>query len=313
MEYRSLNFFSSRLSAISDLHRGILWTVCSGFVFVTVGVLIKLMDSGLPAIQSAFLRYVFGVIIILPLLHRVQFKNLGKFVLGLHLLRSVFHGFAVMLWFFAMATIPLAEVTAIAYSLPIYTTIGAALVLKEKIRVRRILAVVAGFAGTLIILRPGLVEISPGSLAQVTAAMGFACSFLIAKKLVAIESPANILFMLTLGCGAVLMPAALAVWVTPSLFDTLILFLIACLATFGHYSITNALMAAPLSATQPFIFVQMIWALGFGYMLFGEVPDVWVIAGGLVIIASTTYLAHRESVAQKKSRSQSQPSSFHAG
>ena len=273
--------------------------ILSGFIFVTVGVLIKLMDSGLPAIQSAFLRYVFGMIIILPLSRRIQLRGIAKPILGLYFLRAIFHGFSVMLWFFAMFTIPLAEVTAIAYSTPIYTTIGAVLVFKEKIRIRRVMAVVVGFVGTLVILRPGIVGISLGSLAQVAAAIGFAGSFLMAKKLVSVESPVNILFMLTAGCGLALMPAALVVWVTPSLADTVILFIIASLATLGHHSITQALIAAPLTATQPFIFVQMIWAIGFGYLLFDETPDVWVIFGGFVIIASTTYLAHRENVVRK--------------
>jgi len=289
-----------------DMTRGILWMILSGFMFVTVGVLVKLMDSGLPAIQSAFLRYVFGMIIILPLFRRIQFSGIRKPILGVYLLRAILHGFSVMLWFFAMATIPLAEVTAIAYSTPIYTTIGAVLVFKEKIRIRRVMAVVIGFVGTLVILRPGVVEISLGSLAQVAAAIGFAGSFIMAKKLVSVESPVNILFMLTAGCGIALMPAALAVWVTPSLTDTIILFIIASLATLGHHSITQALIAAPLSATQPFIFVQMIWAIGFGYLLFHEIPDIWVIFGGFIIIASTTYLAHRENVARKKSKPQEQ-------
>lgn len=295
-----LNPVRASILAMPEMMRGILWMIFSGFMFVLVGVLIKLMESGLPAIQSAFLRYVFGLIIILPLFRRIQWNTITRPILGLYSLRSIFHGFAVMLWFFAMATIPLAEVTAIAYSLPIYTTIGAVLVFKEKIRIRRIMAVVIGFIGTLIILRPGLVEISLGSLAQVAAAIGFAGSFLIAKKLVSVEAPTNILFMLTAGCGLALLPAALAVWVTPSLTDTIILIIIASLATLGHHSITKALIAAPLTATQPFIFVQMIWAIGFGYILFDETPDIWVIVGGFTIIASTTYLAHREIVAQKK-------------
>ena len=278
--------------------------ILSGFMFVTVGVLIKLMDSGLPAIQSAFLRYVFGMIIILPLFHRIQLKSMARPILVLYFLRAIIHGFAVMLWFLAMATIPLAEVTAISYSTPIYTTIGAVLVFKEKIRIRRVMAVAVGFAGTLVILRPGLVEISLGSLAQVAAAIGFASSFLMAKKLVSVESSVNIIFMLTAGCGLALMPAALAVWVTPSLNDVIILFVIASLATLGHHSITKALIAAPLTATQPFIFVQMIWAIGFGYLLFDETPDIWVILGGFIIIASTTYLAHRENVARKKNQHQ---------
>ncbi|MXZ81379.1 MAG: DMT family transporter [Gammaproteobacteria bacterium] len=289
-----------------ELIRGILWMVFSGFLFVTVGVLIKLMESGVPAIQGAFIRYVFGMIIVLPLIPRIRLKQVKRHVYGLYVSRALVHGIAVMLWFFAMATIPLAEVTAIAYSTPIYTTIGAVLVFREHIRIRRVMAVVAGFVGTLIILRPGFLEISMGSLAQVGAAMGFAASFLIAKKLVSIENPYNILFMLTAGCGLALLPGALAVWVTPSLADLVLLFFVACLATLGHYAINKALIAAPLTATQPFIFMQMIWAIGFGYLLFGEIPDVWVIAGGLVILASITYLAHRENASARKQKGKDQ-------
>ena len=127
------------------------------------------------------------------------------------------HGLGVMLWFFAMARIPIAEVTAIGYTAPIFTTIGAALFLGETVRARRVVAVVIGFVGTLVILRPGIVDISIGAMAQLGAAPLFAASFLLAKKLTDTESPSSIIAYLSVFVTIALLPPAILVWRTPTL------------------------------------------------------------------------------------------------
>ena len=176
------------------------------------------------------------------------------------------------------------------------------MIFHEQVRARRVIAIAAGFIGTLIILRPGFHSIEAGSLAQLIAAFFFAGSFLLAKRMTQSESSGDILVMLSIFCTLALMPGAIYYWREPTLSEIGWLALVAMFATAGHYAITRAIAAAPLTVTQPLSFLQLIWAIVFGYWLFDEVPDKWVIAGGLVIVAAVSYLAHREARAARLNR-----------
>ncbi len=244
--------------------------------------------------QAAFIRYAFGIVLIAPVLLRMFAAGVRPSRLGLHMLRGVAHGIAVMLWFFAMARIPIAQVTAIGFTAPVFTTIGAALYLGEHLFARRIAAVVVSFLGTLVILRPGAVAIELGAVAQLVAAPLFACSFLIAKKLTETESSASIVAYMSVFVTLALLPPALLVWRTPTLTELGWLFVTAVFATAGHYTLTRAMQAMELTVLQPFSFLQLVWATLLGFYAFSEVPDIWTLTGGAIIVASVTYIAHRE-------------------
>jgi drug/metabolite transporter (DMT)-like permease len=284
---------------------GCLWMVAGGLLFVAVTVLVRHLGSDLPAVEAAFIRYLIGVVLLLPMIWRMRWRGIRPGSFRLYLLRGVVHGAAVMLWFFAMARIPLAEVTAIGYSAPVFTALGAVLIFGEQIRARRMLAIAAGFIGTLIILRPGFQAIDSGSLAQLVASFCFAGSFLLAKKMTQREHSGDILVMLTIFCTLALLPGAVYYWRQPSLSEIGWLALVAVFATAGHYAITRAIAHAPLTVTQPLSFLQLIWAILFGYWLFDEIPDSWVVFGALIIVAAVSYLAHREARAARHSRLQS--------
>jgi drug/metabolite transporter (DMT)-like permease len=207
-----------------------------------------------------------------------------------------------MLWFFAMARIPLSEVTAIGFSTPVFTALGAILIFREQVRARRIMAIAAGFIGTLIILRPGFTSIEAGSLAQLIAAFFFAGSFLLTKRMTQSESSEDILVMLSIFCTLALLPGALYFWREPTWLEIAWLALVALFATAGHYAITRAIAAAPLTVTQPLSFMQLIWAIGIGYWVFDEVPDNWVIIGASIIVGAVSYLTHREAQAARRSK-----------
>ncbi len=279
--------------------------VAGGLLFVAVTVLVRHLGSDLPAVQAAFIRYLAGFFLLLPALWRMRWRGLRPGSMKLYLLRGVVHAVAVMLWFFAMARIPLAEVTAIGFSAPIFTALGAVLIFREQVRARRWFAIAVGFVGTLVILRPGFQTIEAGSLAQLIAAFFFAGSFLLAKQMTKHESSLDILVMLTIFCTLSLLPGAIYFWRQPTLVELGWLGLVAVFATLGHYAITRAIAQAPLTVTQPLSFLQLVWAIIFGYWLFDEVPDRWVIFGGLMIIAAISYIAHREARAVRKSRIQS--------
>ena len=268
----------------------------SGLLFVAVTVIVRHLGTDMPAVEAAFIRYVFGLIFLIPMIMKFPWRELNRNILTLYSLRGLAHGAAVMLWFYAMARIPIAEVTAVGYTTPIFTAVGAVLLFRERIHARRLGAILVGFIGMLIILRPGLEVIQAGSLAQVTAALFFAVSYLFTKKLTYSESPAQILVMLSIVCTLVLLPGALMQWRDPTATELFWLALTALFATCGHYAMTRSFAAASLTVTQPFSFLQLVWAVIFGYLLFGEIPDIWVIIGGMIIVCAVTYLTYRESV-----------------
>jgi drug/metabolite transporter (DMT)-like permease len=191
-------------------------------------------------------------------------------------------------------------VTAMNYLSPVYVTIGAALFLGERLALRRIAAIVLALIGTAIILRPGFREISTGHLAMLITAIVFAGSYLTAKIMADEVKPTVVVAMLSIFVTIGLAPFAFAVWVTPSLSDLGLLFCIACFATAGHYTMTLAFAAAPVTVTQPVTFLQLIWAVLLGAVVFGEPVDIWVVFGGVLILASVTFISWREAALRKK-------------
>lgn len=286
------------LTQNNPLH-GILWMLAAGISFVGVTGIVRHLGTELPAAEAAFLRFAFGVLFLSPSLVMAlktrqvwaQWRLIG--------LRGALHTVAVVLWFFAMARIPLAEVTAIGYLNPIVVTIGAALFLGEKLAARRLLAIGVAMIGALVILRPGLRAIMPGHLAQLGAALCFGLSYLVAKRL-SDKFPAGALVallsaMVTLG----LAPLAFAVWVRPEPAQVGWLALVAVFATLGHYCMARAFAAAPLAVTQPVIFLQLVWASLLGGLVFGEAVDPFVLLGGGLIIAAISYMTWREAVLRR--------------
>jgi drug/metabolite transporter (DMT)-like permease len=279
---------------------GIWWMLVTGLLFVGVTGVVRHLGTDMNPMQAAFIRYAFGVVLIAPVLLRMYGSGTRPSRVGLHLLRGITHGTAVMLWFFAMARIPIAQVTAIGFTTPIFTAIGAAIYLGEHLHARRIAAILVSFLGTLIIIRPGAVSIELGALAQLAAAPLFACSFLVAKKLTETESSASIVAYMSIFVTLALLPPALMVWRTPTFTELGWLFVTAIFATAGHYTLTLAMQAMELTVLQPFSFLQLVWATLLGFYVFAEVPDVWTLTGGAIIIASVTYIAHREARAAGK-------------
>ena len=271
----------------------------TGLMFACVTGVVRYLGSEMPAIEAAFIRYAIGTLMIAPIILRNWTGLPERKTLQLYIGRSLIHGVAVILWFFAMARVPMAEVTALGYVAPIFVTIGAAMFLGERLHLRRIIGVVAGFVGAMVIIRPGFEEINLGQLAQLSAAPLFAASFIIAKKLTAREDPSMIVGLLSVGCTLTLLPGAILQWRPPTVAEIGWLSLSALLATFGHYTLTKAFAAAPITVTQPLSFLQLVWATAIGIMLFGEPIDPYVVLGSLIVVSAVTYISHREMQARR--------------
>ena len=276
--------------------------VFTGVLFVMVTGLVKYLGPTMPAPQAAFLRYALGLILLVPMLPFREGLRLQKHQLRLSVWRGVLHSGAVTLWFFAMARIPIADVTAMNYMAPIYVTIGAALFLGERLALRRLGAIAFALLGVIIILRPGFREIGAGHMAMVLATLFFGASYLLAKRLTD-EMPAGlVVVLLSVIVTIALLPMALVVWVPPSGFDLIILFLVACIATLGHYTMTMAFKAPSISVTQPVTFLQLVWAVTLGVVVFGEAVDPFVVLGGGIILGSVTFISWREATLQRRLR-----------
>lgn len=288
-----------RSPAKTNVVSAVFWMIVSTLMFVTVTGIVRYLGSSLPAAEAAFIRYAMGCVIMLPSFWWLIKNPPDKQLLTTFGIRGFAHAGGVILWFYAMARIPIAEVTAIGYVTPIFVTVGAALFLGEALRARRILGVVAGLVGALIILRPGFNEISTGQLAQLATAPLFATSYLMTKQLAGRTDAQTIVAMLTLFCTLFLLPMALLDWQTPTSHELFWLFVTACGATFGHFAMTRALAAAPISVTQPVTFLQLVWASILGILVFGEALDPYVILGGAVIVAAATFISHREAQLQR--------------
>ena len=288
------------LETVARPGRGVFWMVVTGLLFVGVTALVKVLGTRVPAPQAAFLRFLMGLVFMLPLLGTLRNLRPDRGTWALIGARGAFHTVAVALWFFAMARIPLADVTAMNYLSPVYVTLGAALFLGERLAARRVIAVIAALVGALIILRPGFRTVESGHLAMLFTALFFGGSYLMAKMLSARVSAGVVVAMMSITVTVGLAPLAWAVWVPPTLQELVILFGVACFATAGHYTMTLAFRAAPLAVTQPVTFLQLVWAVIVGAVFFGEGVDPFVVLGGTVIVAAVSFIAWRESVLRRR-------------
>lgn len=266
--------------------QGLLWMVLSTLAMVGVNGVIKHLGPGIPTAQSAFLRFALGVPFFLPLLLPILRAHYPRVVWRLFLGRAAAHVVAVVLWFYAMARVPVADMAAIGFLNPVVVLVIGGLIIGEGLPLRRVGVALLACVGALIILRPGLREVSLGHMAQMGATFCFAASYITVKRLSGLVPAGVIVAMLTFSLTAALAPLALIVWQPVALWQVMWLAASAGLATLGHYSMGRAFAAAPLAVTQPAGFLQLIWATLLGVLAFGEAFDLWVLVGGAVILGA---------------------------
>ena len=279
---------------MSGATKGVLWMLLTGFCFVGVTVTVKLLGSAVPAPQAAFLRYVIGIVLVLPSLVPILRAHISGEEMVRFGLRGLFQGLGVIAWFGAMTRLPVAEVTAMGYLTPVAVSIGAILLYGERFSAARLAALVLAFVGVLIVVRPGFREVSLGHLFMIGTMCCFSVSYLMAKRMSAERSASVVVGMLSVTTTLALAPFALAVWAPVSASQIGLLAIVAVLATAGHWCMTRAFAVAPLGITQPVVFLQLIWATAAGALLFAEPVDGWIVLGGAVIVGAVSWLALRD-------------------
>jgi drug/metabolite transporter (DMT)-like permease len=278
--------------------RGMLWMALCGLCFAVMNATSRHLTADLHAWQIQCVRYFFGALVMLPLLLRtggplvIRTKNL-KLQIG----RNVVHTVGSGMWFIALPLVPLAEITAISFTSPIFLAIGAMLFFGEKARADRWAAILIGFAGVLVILAPKLehgIAANWASLILIAGAPVSAASYLLAKRLMQYDTPETIVLWQSMLVSLFTLPVALFFWREMTLVHLGIFVFVGVLGSLGHYALNRSLKATDVAATQPARFLELVWAAALGFMIWADVPPVWTFVGAMVIFGATTWIARRE-------------------
>lgn len=271
--------------------------------FTSMLIFIRLASDEIHTLEVVFFRNFLAFMFLLPWLMHQGFATLKTKRFGLLATRAAINVVGMVAGFFALTLIPLAEATALGFTAPLWATIGAVMILGEVIRMRRMVALVLGFVGVLILLRPGVESISLGSVLALTHAFLIAVTTLIVKRLTVTERPSTIVIWMALMQSLLSFVPALYVWQWPSLIAWLWLGCLAGAGTLGHLCWTRAFSIAEVSQLQPLEFIKLPLIAVFAYWVFAESPTIWTWLGGCVIFASTAYISLREaSLARQRAR-----------
>jgi drug/metabolite transporter (DMT)-like permease len=296
--------FVDRWRALPPNLRGILWVGMSGVLFALLNVFTLIPAQHLNSYVMAFMRYLAGTLILMPLILRIGVQRaMHSHRKTLHISRGAIHACGMFLWFAALPITGLAELTALGFTGPIFITIGAALFLGEDVRFRRWAAVLVGFGGAMIIVRPGFSEIGLGAICILVSTPIFSASNLISKALARTEGAETIVIWQHLTIVLFAAPVALWFWQTPNWTDLLWFVAAGFCGTAGHICQQRGYQLADITLLQPIGFLSLLWNTMFGYFLFTQQPDIWTFVGAAVIFASALYISHREAVRRAKVKS----------
>ena len=281
--------------------------------FGLMAICIRLASKTEPVAEIAFFRNLFGLCALLPVLLWPGLRS-GKPVAHLqqvlrttqlrrYLIRCLIGVVSMWMGFWAIANLPLAQAVSLAYSSPIFVTIAAVLLLGERVRLRRWLAVFAGFVGVLVIVRPWSHAFTTASLVAVSAAVITAIVAIQIKQLSRHDDSDTIVLWTYLFWVPLSLPAALWFWHPPQGIAWLWLGLSGVLGTVGQLLWTRALKLGEVSALTPISFVQLVIVTIAGWLWFGESIDRWTMLGAGIIFTATAYIAHREAVLARQQRS----------
>ncbi len=276
-------------SAYSDSIKGAMWMLAASLCYVLSATLTRYLAGSYPVYELTFLRCVVGVMVLTPLVLRGGLGQLKTAVFPLHCLRTVITYVAILLWFYATTEVQVADFFAFQFVTPLFTIAVAAILLREQVGAKSWLAALIGFAGVMVIIRPGYIPISLGVLAALGTAAAYAFVNTCIKVLSRHDSPTVMTFyvnVLILPLSAI--PAYLT-WKTPVAEDWPVLIGVALFATMAQFCVASSISLADARIVQPMNFLRMPIAAAVGFMVFGEFPDLWTWFGAVIIFGAAWY------------------------
>jgi len=288
-------FWIIRFFKLQDLQtKAIILNLLSIVFFSIMVIFIKKAAENLHIFEVVFFRNLLAFIIMLPIIKSIGLDALKMNNSKLFFVRGFFGAIGMFAGFSCLTLIPIAQATAISFSKPIFITLGATIFLGEIIKARRIVAIIIGFVGMLIIVQPGVEGFSFGITLAIIAAITHSINSLIVKKLTLTEAPLAIVIWMVIILIPITFIPALSVWEWPSIETWIYLWGIAIFGTLAHFSLTKSYSMAEITSLQPIEFIKLPLMALLGWGFFYEIPGIWTWIGGLVIFISTIYISRRE-------------------
>ena len=257
---------------------------------------IKLLSQDLNPFIIAFYRCLFGVIIMLPFMIYNYPEAWKTHNIKLQFVRSAINVYSMISWFTAIGTLQLEKAAAIGFTTPLFTTILAIIFLGEVIRIQRITALIVGFIGILVVIRPGYIPFESGALWLLSAAITFSIVIIIVKKLTEKDSSLTTAFYQMAFMVPPTFFIALFFWESININQFLLFIFVAIAGFITQFSFAQCLKMAETTFIMPIQFTKLIWLSLIGYFFLKEVPDIWTWIGASIIFSSILFIAYREAI-----------------
>jgi drug/metabolite transporter (DMT)-like permease len=289
--------------------RGIALVLASTVFLGASDVTAKYLSATLPSIEIAWIRFlVFALIMVPAMLPGSPLFALRTGRPGLQVMRGVALLLSSLFFISGLRFLPIAEASATGFVAPLFVTALSIVFLGESVGVRRWLATAVGLIGVLIILRPGSSAFHPAAFFPIVSALAWACTLIMTRIMSGREHAITIMTYSSIVGVCVLSALVPFVWVAPSWHDILFGALIGVASTAGQWIVVLAFRYADASVLAPFSYTQLVWVSLLGFVVFGEVPDVWTVTGAAFIVASGLYTAHRERIRRSQLSAEAEPS-----
>jgi drug/metabolite transporter (DMT)-like permease len=278
---------------------GVLWFIAHCFLFSVISVISKILISNLHVFEILFFQTALGALFILPFaLSKKRALKLKSF--KVHFLRALLWALASALFFYSITIIPIAKAMALSFAVPLFTSIMAIIVLKESLHWRRVLSLIIGFVGMLVIIQPGMQSFEMVTLLVVLAAFLWSITDIMIKLLSREHDAVVNTFFFAFFSALCTLPVAVYFWKTPDIFEVMWLIILAVVFVANMMTVNLSYQNADLTIIMPFAFTQLIFVAVMSYFAFGQVITMSTIVGSVIIIASTSYIAYREKRAHSK-------------
>ena len=282
--------------------KAVLLTISASFFAVLMEALIKAAQYDSNVYTIGFLRFFLGFLIILPYVVTKKFNTYKTKNLKFYIIRGAFNIPVMILGFGALVYVPLEQFKAMHFLSPIIVVLLSFIIFREQIYRFRIFALIIGFLGTLIIVRPGYVDFNIGTIMILISLIFWSFIIILSKFVSKDDSPITMVTYQYTLMTVFAFPLAIYFWQMPSLISLLLVFIAAASGTILHLCLGLAYKYADLSVTQPIWFTGLIFGSGFGYLVFNEIPDFWTWIGGIVVFTSVLVITYFEKNKEEKNK-----------